>query len=171
VRLFFCRTVKQNFIMSLFHYGILMKNCTMMSLYYKLLMPINRLLVNFKFGLLLCRKLTSDFIWRSHLASFVINCQRRKRLSIVCKRICNTLVSTSQALLAHELSSPEFKKHTKSIGSKLLHHMGYIGGGLDKHGWSIIDPIVPDMRSMRADVVYVGTSFSSSPYLTTTFVL
>ena len=39
-----------------------------------------------------------------------------------------------------------WEKHTTGFGSKMLHRMGYIGGGLGKHGDGILNPITSNTK-------------------------
>jgi hypothetical protein len=61
-------------------------------------------------------------------------------------------------LTATELPSPNFELHSRGFGSKLMHQMGYTGGGLGKNGHGIAHPIQPVMRPTKAELGFVGTS-------------
>jgi hypothetical protein len=73
-----------------------------------------------------------------------------------CKRALSFVVPSPCAQLAtHKLYSPDFEKHTKGVGSKLLNKMGNNSGGLREYGQGIITPIDPKRRPVRENLGYV----------------
>jgi len=62
-------------------------------------------------------------------------------------------------LTTPKLPSSYFELETHGIGLKLMHNMGYIGGGLSKNGQGIANPIHLVMRPTKSKLGFVGTSF------------
>jgi len=84
----------------------------------------------------------------------------------VCKYDIDNVSSSPTLLDTNELVYLKFEKHTRGIGSKLLSHMEYTSGGLDKSGYHIFVPIGPKMRPLKERLEYGKTSLSDRSHYT-----
>jgi len=100
-----------------------------------------------------CTLLNEHFLADLKEKEDIIACLHKYLQQSLASNVIVALLSTT------ELPSPTFELHTRGFGSKLMHKMGYIGGGLGKNGQGIVHPIQPKMRLVKARLGFVGTSF------------